>query len=167
MNKTRKIWIIILLVIVISINGFIIFQSCLPGGSSSKWSNVAVDIYKTITGTPKEATESAIPGVTISEFVRKLFGHFSLFFVDGVFSFLFIYLLLKDYPKDYFKIILGCVFGIFIASLSETIQLFVPGRVGVFTDVAMDAGGFIASVLIVYLVIFIIKKVRDKKQKSV
>lgn len=34
----------------IAINAFIIYQSCLPEGSSKTWSDTVVDVIKVITG---------------------------------------------------------------------------------------------------------------------
>ena len=43
---------------------------------------------------------------------------------------------------------IGCFLGFLVAAIDETIQLYVPGRAGMFTDVIIDFSGFIVGFFI-------------------
>lgn len=86
--------------------------------------------------------------------IRKNIGHFGAFFVLGVlasFAFLFMF----DYKKWYLAIIVTFVSGFAIAGLTEFIQVFVPGRSGVWSDVCLDMYGFLLSFSIILVFYFI------------
>lgn len=101
---------------------------------------------------------------SFSEFVRKSVGHFMLFLVSGVFSFLATYYFLKEKTKlkVWVVILIALGIGFFFAGLSEFIQYFVPSRFGSFIDVLVDFFGFVIGAGITYLIIFIIEKRKAK-----
>lgn len=103
-----------------------------------------------------------------SSFVRKSLGHFLLFMASSFFtSLFFIYLFKELKPKnDYFFSLPTLGGGIFIASLSEIIQYFVPGRTGSFMDVLVDLLGFIIVIGIFVLSILIRKIIKNRKQRK-
>lgn len=99
-------------------------------------------------------------------FVRKSWGHFLLFVIDGIFTTIALYQFLSDKFKKWwlvFVISLGA--GFFIAGLSELIQSIVPGRSGAFLDAAVDAFGFFLSTLIIYLIMLTIRLIKKKKKE--
>ncbi len=79
--------------------------------------------------------------------VRKGLGHFGAFLVFGICS-TFTYLLYFDGKKYFFSVPLNFVQGFAIASLTEYIQTFVPGRCGLFSDVLIDFSGFMIGAVI-------------------
>jgi len=94
--------------------------------------------------------------------VRKALGHFSLFFVNGIFGFLTFYLFLKD--NKLIKVIIASLsVGLFVASLSELIQRFIPGRAGTFTDVLINFSGYLVATLILLLITHLVLKRKAKK----
>lgn len=94
--------------------------------------------------------------------VRKALGHFTLFFVNGVFGFLTFYLFLKD--NKLIQIIIGSLsVGLFFASVSELIQRFVPGRAGTFTDVLINFSGYLVATLLLLLITYLVLKRKAKK----
>lgn len=91
--------------------------------------------------------------------VRKGVGHFSAFLVLGIFS-TFTWLLFIRGKKLFISIPLNYLLGFLIAGLTEFIQLYVPGRCGLFADVLLDFDGFMVSSTII-TIILIIKNIRD------
>lgn len=136
--------------LMIAINGFIIYQSCLPEGASSTWSEAAV---KTVEGvTQGNVNTNTVlhnvvtnTDVTLNEALRKILGHFALFGASGLFTYLFFFFLqlFKGFKKYYLHIIISLGVGIIISSLAELIQMFVPGRSADIIDVLLNLGGFV------------------------
>lgn len=102
-------------------------------------------------------------------FVRKSIGHFLLFGVNACLTTITLLLFLKPKMKEYFIVIISLAFGLVIASLTETIQYFVPGRSGLFKDVGIDMLGYTIFLSLLYLVIllsrFIKKRMKNNRQK--
>lgn len=94
--------------------------------------------------------------------VRKALGHFSLFFINGIFGFLTFYLFLKE-KRIRNTLIFSLTIGLFIAIVSEVIQLFIPLRAGSFVDVIIDFSGYLTATLIMLLIVYLVKKSDDKK----
>ena len=98
--------------------------------------------------------------------VRKGLGHFSAFLILGIVS-TFTWLLFFRGKKLLFSIPLNYITGFIIACLTELIQVYVPGRCGLFDDVILDYNGFIvsSSILTVLIIIHQIRTyVKFKKQ---
>lgn len=95
--------------------------------------------------------------------VRKSIGHFGAFLVLGIFSSL-TYLLYFDAKKWKLSLPINFVQGVTLATITEIIQLFVPGRVGSLSDVLIDSLGFLISSIIISA-IFIIRFIQKKKKK--
>lgn len=76
--------------------------------------------------------------------IRKC-AHFAEFFVLGV---LMIQTLMQT--KVVHKAGIGMLLCILVAVTDETIQLFVPGRAGMFRDVLLDSSGSLAGIVISY-----------------
>ena len=97
---------------------------------------------------------------------RKFLGHFFLFFVTAIFGFIFFYNLLDDDKKIWVTLLFSAGVGLLVASLSEVIQLLVPGRSGEIIDVLIDFVGYLAATIVMFLIIFIIKLIKKKRAKS-
>lgn len=100
--------------------------------------------------------------------VRKAVGHFGAFLVLGIFSTI-TYLLLFNRKKTLFAIFLNYLLGFTVGCLSEYIQIFVPGRYGVWKDVVIDFLGFMisATVITIIIVSMILLKERKKKKNDI
>ncbi len=101
----------------------------------------------------------------INYWTRKIIGHFSLFFVTGIFGILFsIDVLFKD-RKHRLLIVssVNAVYAFLLATLSEVCQLFAKGRGPSFIDVLIDSSGYVFGILIVVLIFVIIQKKKKKK----
>lgn len=163
MMKVKKILAIIFGVIAIAINVLIIVESFIGGFSSSQQSagftQIIINVLNAIG--LKSLTEDP---EALHAFIRKLFGHFLLFGLSGIFTSLSILLSTKEYKGSnwLFMAIAISTIGISMAIISEFIQFFVPDRAGMISDVAIDSGGYLLFAGIVYLFFFIVVKVRKR-----
>ena len=100
-----------------------------------------------------------MPGVLESPEKLELFhlilrkcAHFTEFMILGVLS----SITLKHMKVGY-KSIIGLGYCVLIASLDETLQLFVSGRVGRVQDVMIDSAGALAGIVIAFIFFKFIK----------
>lgn len=92
-----------------------------------------------------------------STVIRK-YAHFTEYFVLGV-----LMILTVKHTKLPRKHVIGFVLCVLVASADETIQLFVPGRAGMITDVMLDSIGSLTG-LLSCISIF---KVMQKRKKNI
>ena len=168
MKKVSKLyWFITIIVIILAaaINGYIIMHSCLDAVESTKASSQVVEVAEDVVNTVKPNTITPENHDSFATFIRKAFGHFGLFAISGLLSSLAFYLSLSSFSwcKHYMNVMFSLVFGLFMAILTEMIQLSVPGRSGEVTDVLIDFSGYLLGTLIVGLILFLlIRKLRKK-----
>ena len=101
-------------------------------------------------------------------YIRKGFGHFGAFLVLGIISTVLFIMLLRK--KLYILgIAINFVSGFLVAGITEIIQLYVPGRSGLFSDVIIDYTGFISSAITLTIIITAILLIRIfiRKKKEV
>ena len=149
----------IAIVLAAAINIFIIVNACLPAGPSTEESNWIVEPIKNIINAIKPNTINETNIGNFSTIIRKLIGHFFLFLVSGILttlSFKFLYYDLKK--KIALSIIFSSISGLFLAFLTEFIQLFVPGRSGEMRDVLIDFSGYLLGAVFIYLIVFLKRK---------
>ena len=48
--------------------------------------------------------------------------------------------------------------GLFVAGLSEFLQVFAAGRYGSFIDIGIDMGGYVLGMFVVFLILFLTHK---------
>ena len=102
------------------------------------------------------------PPTVTSNFVRKA-AHFCEFALLGFIAY-FTYISYADNKKFLFTVLL---FGLLIAILDETVQLFVSGRVGQVKDVLLDfCGHFIGGIFAFAIYTLTIKIIASKKKIS-
>lgn len=165
--KRRQILTLIFGVIALAINVLIIVESCINGeGSSSQslgFTNMIVNILEKIfPNTPITEDREQLHAI-----VRKLFGHFLLFGLSGIFTTLTLLVRLENpHKKDW--IINGSIsagIGLTIAAISEFIQAFQPGRAGLPSDVLIDFSGYLlfgSIVFVIYMLVYY--KISSKKE---
>ncbi len=73
-------------------------------------------------------------------------AHFTEFMILGVLSSIAL-----KYMKVGYKSIIGLGYCMLIASLDETLQLFVSGRAGRVQDVLIDSAGALVGILVVFM----------------
>ena len=155
-----KCWQWLIIVIAIAVNIFIIVSSCLPAKESTKESGWVVDLLKNVINTfSKDAINESNYG-SFSSFVRKFVGHFSMFVLSGFFSTITIKIVYYNNKHRYWYFVLySCITGLFLAFLTEFIQLFVEGRSGEFKDVGIDFMGYSIGLIIISIIV----KIKEKK----
>ena len=103
-------------------------------------------------------------------FVRKYGGHMIIYLIMAVFGFLFFYSYFEEEKQKYmFGLPASLTIGFVVAGLTELIQLFVPSRGGQWKDVGIDYLGFTigtVTTLIIYLIVYFIKRAIKKKKNS-
>ena len=165
MNKKQLALTIIVGILALAINVFIIVQASLDSVRSSESSGMLVSFLKTVINAivPNTINDSNID--VFSSVIRKLVGHFGLFLINGLLTSWFIYLLKSFFLKSkyWIDIIISLSFGLFVAALTEFIQIYTPGRSGEFLDILIDYSGYILGTGIIVLIIYLILK-REKKR---
>ena len=155
MKKKRHIIDYVFLTIFILNSGLILFFASNSGEVSSDQSSFLLQIVTTITnGLGLNLSQGEIDG--IHQFIRKAIGHFGIFFVDGIFGYLTFSRFLSFERK--YNLLLALGVGLFIASLSEIIQLFAPERGPSVLDVMLDFSGYLLGVLLVIIIINLLTK---------
>ena len=151
-----------------AINAYIIMHSCLDAVRSTEASNGVVEVAEEAVNTVSPGTITPENHDSFATFIRKAFGHFGLFFISGLLSSLAIYLSLNPWKwsKYWTLIVISLVFGLLMGSLTEIIQLNVPGRSGQFTDVLIDFGGYLLGFSIILLILFLIIRNQNKKNAT-
>lgn len=143
----------ILLIIGIIINIFIWTNSLLPASVSSSQSGFVADILY-------PPFEDIIEVNKFYQIIRKL-AHFTEFMLLGIVFSLFYLSIGKN--KYYF---ITLIHGLIVAIIDETIQLFIPGRAGLITDVLIDTSGVLFGLFIIILINKIFNKGVDIHYKK-
>lgn len=99
--------------------------------------------------------------------IRKGIGHFGAFFVLAVCA---AFVVIFFFKRKVLTFGLSLVAGFLVAFITELIQLFVPGRSGALKDVGIDFFGYLCGTILValiyFIVVFIRKKRREKKNRD-
>lgn len=151
--KNRKFLIFVWIIILIWWIGFIFSNSIATAEESSDTSQGVVEVIE-------EVVQKVEPEFEISNhFVRKL-AHFIEFFILG-FIFNFSYFIFKRQLK--YHSVLSLFTGLIVSVIDETIQLSSVGRAGMIKDVWIDFSATITALLTLFVVIFIIKRLKIQK----
>ena len=153
MNKKQIVLRIIFYSFSLAINIFIFVQSCLNGSQSTDQSSWVVDFLASILNF---FNKSAVTEENYAEFagaIRKLIGHFGLFFASGFFTTVSTYLIIKEYKWYSLRwvLVISLAFGASLALLTEGIQLMIPQRSGEFRDSLIDFSGYLVTSVGVFL----------------
>ena len=134
--------------IVILLSGLIVFTSTNSGAAHSEAGGRIIGWINTyiFNGRLSQNEQSSIVGIG-----AKLFGHFSLYLLTGLFSLLFV----KELPQKGKNKYMGLIsYGLLLSILGEVIQIFSQGRSPLFSDVLLDFSGFILIPLCLYILSF-------------
>lgn len=93
--------------------------------------------------------------------VRKL-AHFAEYSAIGIMLMNTAYAFNKSRPYVFYPHILFA--GLFTAVIDEAIQLNVPGRAGMITDVLLDFSGVVTGTVVMLILLTIYKAVRKKRR---
>lgn len=148
-----------------------------PSISLNQEGNLRFKIYSVSLGeaSAKEYVINVLPKPQIDDtnigdfhtFIRKAAGHFSLFFVTGIFAAIAMFTSLFRNHKFHYLIDSGIALGsgLFLAGISEFIQT-IPAlnRGGSIVDVGIDFFGFAVGAGITLAIIVLIRKLRRPKE---
>lgn len=98
----------------------------------------------------------------INTLVRKLIGHFALFFVDGVFAYLTLDAFFGS-VKRHFIVVIASLIMVLLAIGSELAQLAASGRAAMVSDVILDSAGAIIGITIIYWINIGITRKKEQK----
>lgn len=164
-NKAKSFYFFrIFLLLSIILNAFILINAFIPGDESAVASFWVADIFAMIINFLKADTINSENIESFTYVIRKLIGHLGLFFIDGTFVGLTFYIYSSRHknPSFWFSTLYIFLTGVFVASFSEMIQIFIPGRIGSINDVLIDVSGYLASLVIVFS-IFLSNHLKSKK----
>ena len=144
----------------VSLSLFLIINGAIPGDKSGAESNWLANVFASIINAFNNGAINDSNFVEFAGVLRKVLGHFLAFLIDGVFISIatFYFLRTKKWYRFYYPILISFGLGLFVAGLSEVLQIFTADRVGSFTDVLIDMGGFLLGMAGVYLTLFLTKR---------
>lgn len=135
---------------------FIIINAGLDGESSSEVSGGFIDVLHEIP--PYQFLSSRIIG--LDQVIRKLVGHYSLYFLLGVFGFLVI---VSTLPDGAVSVSVNAASGFVWAGITEIIQIFAANRGPAFTDVIVNFEGYFSAHCLILSVILIVQTVKRRR----
>lgn len=147
MRGVSKPWLVATLVFTLFIWG----NSLVPGGGSGSLSLFVVDVIRSA------LDAVGAPSAWVTNYLVRKTAHFTEYLVLGVLASRAFCVTRIAWRIDLLYL---AVFLVMVPSIDETIQLFVPGRSGLVTDVAIDCCGALTGVLLSCAVSWIIDRVR-------
>lgn len=148
-NKWRKVFV---LSVVLFFQAWVIFLFSLQDAEHS--SELSRPIMNSLTAVPdfipRERSNGRFFGITLHYIVRKI-AHMYNFFVIGC----VVYSIRLHFEPNLKWDFLFLTYGVFIASVDETIQRFVPGRTGTAVDVCVDFSGMIIGYMFLFALSFL------------
>ncbi|MBO4323217.1 MAG: VanZ family protein [Clostridia bacterium] len=164
-KRSFKTWRIIFSALYIGLAIFAIVQAVLPGETSAAESRTFTSITtQTIFGEEVETVKVLNNSLTFKEFtafLRKVIGHFAYFAAMGIFGFLALFRSVRTKKV----VIIDLLATFFVAGLTEFLQIFLPTRVGLFSDFVLDGQGAIAAIAISCAVIAVRSKLNKGKRR--
>lgn len=100
-----------------------------------------------------------------SRFLAKILGHMSFFILEALLAFFMMYY--YKGKNNWINAIIYISIGLFLASLTEFIQIFMPGRSARIIDVLIDMGGYIIGLILSLIIYKTIYKIKNKKKEKV
>lgn len=147
MGGISKPWLVAALVFSLFIWG----NSLVPGEGSGSLSLFVVDVIRSA------LDAVGAPSAWVTNFLVRKTAHFTEYLVLGVLASRAFCVTRIAWRIDLLYL---AVFLVMVPSIDETIQLFVPGRSGLVTDVAIDCCGALTGVLLSCAVSWIVDRVR-------
>ena len=159
-NISRAILIILLLTTFVRIFCLSNQNGTKSSGVSRKVTEIVTSNMKKVQNMPKNEKELFLEHT--EKIIRKL-AHFSIYTVVG----LLMMSLMSTYKlKQSKRIWTSLIVGVLYASSDEIHQYFVPGRSARVFDVMIDSAGVSLGICVVMLVLWIAKKVMERKREE-
>lgn len=159
----------ILLIIVLLLDGYLIYHATLNGETSSKKSEEVTDLVVGVVdkvdnpNSNQESITQRIGYQKLGLLVRKLCGHFGAFMII---AFLCFWMVALFTTNNYLRLIFTFVNGLLIAIITEVIQSFISGRYGSVKDVLIDMSGCLLAMLISFILVKLINLRKGKTTKN-
>lgn len=164
-NVVKNIFVAIFFALFVAMSIAIIYFSTENGEQSSQTSGTVGEIVATAAESVGIQVDKNSEG--FKNFIRKVFGHFGLFFIASVNGVLAT-ILLKNNPQMKRIVAYGFLgYGLILAIITEIIQTQAGDRSGQFSDVLIDYLGYIIPFGIFLLLSFIIYRRNRKKCKYI
>lgn len=154
-DKSKYIFRIVMLSITLSLIAFAFIHSSMPSDVSGAESEATMGFLQSILNCFNFNIELS------DHIVRKL-AHFTEYTAIGVMLMNTAYSFNKAKLHIFFPHILFG--GLFTAVIDETIQLSVPGRAGMITDVLLDFSGVLIGITVMFVILTIYKAIRKKRR---
>lgn len=139
----------------------IAFFSLSPAEQSSEHSGIFVDAFAWLFALFGYTPTPDVLGL-LDTIVRKLIGHFGLFFIDGVFAYLTFVSFVKA-KKSWIPLVISLSVTLVFSFTSELLQLFASGRAMMLTDVIFNYAGAYTGIMLVYM---LMNKKKAKEQTT-
>ena len=110
--------------------------------------------------------DTALTFGELAALLRKVVGHFLLFFLTTMLAMHFIALLYPDLKRRLIASTVPLAFGFVVAGMSELIQMFTPGRGPTWKDVGIDFAGVAAAVLLFLILFVVIEWIRRRRKEK-
>lgn len=171
MNKKKKIFIILFLLLALAWGGCIFFLSSMNSGNSNSSSTGIISIFveDSVKITNKAGLSNSHPNEKKIDKVSKLLNaplrkvmHASVYFVLAIILMIFINIIQKN-KKYFLTFFISLLICFIFACTDEYHQTFVGGRTGQFKDVLIDTSGALAGSLF-YGTYFIAYKIGKNKR---
>jgi len=130
-------------------SALIVFFSLSPAEQSSEQSGLFVDMFVWMFGIFGYTPTPDVLG-QLDTIVRKLIGHFGLFFIDGLFAQLTLVSFIGA-KKNWIPLVISLGVMLLLSITGELLQLLASGRAMLFTDVIFNYAGAYTGVMLVYL----------------
>lgn len=161
MKVFRKVGLFCSFVIYLGLCALIVYLSCANGATSTAQSNVITEIiaesltYVNVIIDPNSSE--------VKHLVRKLIGHFGLFFITGVFGIISIIFLRRNRRLKIRSFIILYCFGAFVAIITEVIQMISEGRGPSANDSLINLSGY-SIPFVLYLIYIIYIHYKEKNE---
>lgn len=147
----------------------VIFSFSLQPGEVSSHTSAGVGQWIIETFVPELAEElESMPKDELADlhFILRKCAHFTEYFILGILSALTVWHSKISREGIIIQVASVLIFSMCIASIDETLQLYVPGRSGRFADVLLDGTGAAIGLLIFCLAINIRKFILERKKNN-
>ena len=165
-KKGVRIALMILLALMAIFDAVLIYEAANPGEmSSGKSTAIGTVVAETINNIAASFGEKQPPITDMNSFLaffRKLVGHYGAFLLLGIPS-SFFFLIGFNNKSLMWSAPVNFVHGLFMAALTEFIQLFTPGRFGAWSDIGIDFAGYCTSSVIISIVFVAIYLTRGRQ----
>lgn len=154
-NKHNYIFRFVMILMTSSLIAFAFIHSSMPSDVSGAESEATMGFFQCI-------LNYLGVGIELTDHIIRKLAHFAEYTSIGIMLMNTAYSFNKAKPYKFFPHILFG--GLFAAVIDEAIQLNVPGRAGMITDVLLDFSGVLTGITVMFVILTIYKAIRKKRR---